>query len=499
MGRVFPEAKNHILVGPMLDISWGGRIVHIVVAVIVDLPSPLQLVVIGIVKVQLPDPLAPLVFIQATFDGAFELSPTPSVSMTASLDGSYIAGMPLNGDIFFLLRGGDDPDFVFSAGGFHPRYVPPLGVPGNLQRLQLAMTPPGTPGLRAEAYFAVTTNTVQFGAKLELCDEIAGCGVDGWFAFDALFKWDPVFSFSIRTSAGVAVQVFGETLMGISIDMLLEGPAPWHIQGTGSIRLFLFHASLDFEHTWGPSPTMPLAQDLGLVLQAALESPAAWIGSAPTGEAPAVSLSASARDLVNAGNSVHPLGSVTVRQHAVPFGIEISRFQQQLIPPQTWTIATPGTPVRDSFPPGELLDLTEDEKFSSHAFEQWISGAVLKPADQAHSELRTCNTGYETVYLADLSVAKTGFSLFAHEVEELLAVGDVHLRPDLWHTPDLAVVAVLPSQPVTIASTDTLQEPEGFISPGGFTETLQAAQSRFGALGHAAPLQIVERWEVITP
>jgi len=34
------------------------------------------------------------------------------------------------------VRGGDDAEFVLSAGGFHPRYLRPAGVPA-LQRLQL--------------------------------------------------------------------------------------------------------------------------------------------------------------------------------------------------------------------------------------------------------------------------------------------------------------------------------------------------------------------------
>ncbi|MEO8368640.1 MAG: DUF6603 domain-containing protein [Candidatus Solibacter sp.] len=499
LGRVFPEAPDHILVGPMLKITWGGRIVSMVVAVVVDLPNPLQLVVLGQVTVALPDPLAPLVFIRATFAGAFELSPTPSVSMVASLSGSYIAGMPLNGDIFFLVRGGKDADFVFSAGGFHPRYVPPKGVPANLQRLQLAMTPPGVPGLHAEAYFAVTTNTVQFGARLDLCDEIAGCGVDGWFSFDALFKWDPVFSFSIRASAGVAVQVFGETLMGVHFDLLLEGPAQWHVQGTGSVDLFLFSASLDFEHTWGPlPPATGLAKDLAEVLRTALKPPSAWIGAPPAGEVSVITLSASARNLVSQGHTVHPLGSVTVRQGAVPFDIRISRFQQVPIPPQTWSIAAAGsTPVRDSFPPGELLDLTEDEKLSKPAFEFWTSGAALSAPGEVHSDLRTWDTGYETVLIPDLtSIGKQEVSALAFSHESFLAVGDIHQRPDLWHALNLEVVTVLPSQPVSVVTTDTLTRPPGFISSGGFTETLQAAQAVFGTVGQAAAHQIVESWEI---
>jgi hypothetical protein len=340
---------------------------------------------------------------------------------------------------------------------------------------------------------------VQFGAQLELCDEIAGCGVDGWFAFDALFKWDPVFSFSIRASAGVAVQVFGETLMGVSFDLLLEGPAPWHIQGTGRIRLFLFHVSLDFDATWGSAPpALGPPKDLGEVLKAALAAPSAWIGSPPTGEAPIVSLSADARNLVSGGHTVHPLGSVTVRQRAVPFDIRISRFQQQPIPPQTWSIALSQAPVRDSFPPGELLDLSEDEKLSRPAFELWNSGAALNAVGEMHSDLRTWNTDYETLSIPDFTVVVgRGRSRLAFAHEAFLAIGDVHQVPDLWHAPNREVVSVLVAQPVTIATTGTLSQSPGFVSPGGFTETLQAARAQFGAVGRAAEHQIVESWEVV--
>jgi hypothetical protein len=499
LGRVFTEAEDHIVVGPMLKISWGGRIVSGVVAVVIDLSTHVQFVFLGRITVALPDPLVPLVFIQGTFVGAFELSPTPSVSILASLDGSYMAGMPLNGDIFFLLRGGNDADFVFSAGGFHPRYLPPNGIPPDMHRLQLAMTPPGVPGISAEAYFAVTTNSVQFGAKLELCYEIAGCGVDGWFSFDALFKWDPIFSFSIQASGGVAVQVLRETLMGVSFDLLLDGPAPWHVHGTGSVRLFLFHASLDFDATWGSAPPVITGgKTVEQVLRNALALSSAWIGTPPMDKAPAVSLSGSARALVSSGHTVHPLGSVTARQRAVPFDITISRFQQQLIPPETWSIVSPGVSTRDSFPPGELLDLSEDEKLSRPAFEQWNSGRALNAIGEAHSDLRKWNTDYETSVMPDFTVVPgKGLSRLAVLYETFLAVTDVHQVPALWHPPNREGISVLAAQPVTIATTNTLTQESAFISPGGFTETLQAGKAQFGAVGHAAANQIVETWEVV--
>jgi hypothetical protein len=508
LGQVFPAADGHVVVGPMLEVDWGGRIVAGVLAVVVDLPDPVQFVVIGRITVALPDPDVPLVLLQATFVGAFEISPVASVSLLASLDGSKIAGMPLNGDIFFLLRGGDDPEFVFTAGGFNPKYNPPAGVPAKLQRLQLDITPPGFPGLRSEAYFAVTTNTVQFGARLELSDEVAGCGIDGWFSFDALFKWDPVFSFSIHASAGVAVQVFGDTLMGINLDLLLEGPTPWHVHGTASISLFLFSVSLDFDAKWGSDPpTLPGPSDLGAVLAAALAKPSAWKGDPPSGENPLVTLSSGAKKFVSSGQSVHPLGGVTVRQRAVPFDIAVSRFQQKPIQQQTWSIAnaelapdvpaTLGNVTQDRFPPGQFLTLPEDQQLSRPAFELMDSGVAMSPAGALHSDLRPVETDFETVLIPNPSL-EIPFELFFIDLfaESFLAIHDVKLNTALWSPPNQQGISVLSQQPVTVATTDTFSTPAGFVSPGGFTATLQAAQGLFGTVGAGAGVQVVEQWEV---
>jgi len=66
LGQVFPAADGHVVVGPMLKIGWGGRILSLSVAVVIDLPSPVQLVIVGRLALALPDPDAPLILIQAT-------------------------------------------------------------------------------------------------------------------------------------------------------------------------------------------------------------------------------------------------------------------------------------------------------------------------------------------------------------------------------------------------------------------------------------------------
>jgi hypothetical protein len=506
LSRLFPAAEGHIVVGPMLQIDWGGRLLSLSIAVVIDLPNPVQLVIIGRVQLALPDPAAPLVLLQATVVGVFEFSPALSMTVLASLDGSYIVGFPLHGDLLFLLRTGDDAAFVLSVGGFHPRYVPPAGVP-RLQRVQLDITPPGFPGLRSEAYVALTSNSVQFGAHLELCDEIAGCGVDGWFDFDALFQWDPVFSFLVSCSAGVAVQVLGETLMGISFQLALSGPAPWHVHGTGSIDLFLFSASLDFDVSWGSAPpALPPPPDLGVVLAAALADPAAWVGTPPQGDNAMVTLSTVAHS-ASEQHFIHPLGGVTVRQRAVPFGIQIERYQNQPIPNQTWSIAAAefttansaslDDPTQDEFPAGQFLNLTDDEKLSRPAFELFDSGALLTDPDVISDALRPVDTDFEVVLIPSVEIlipANLTFVLLS--AETFLTIADVHTLPGLWNAANVPGVSVASQQPVAVVSTATMQAQPVTAAAAGYTASLQAAQAQFGAVGPAATVQIVERWEV---
>jgi hypothetical protein len=343
---------------------------------------------------------------------------------------------------------------------------------------------------------------VQFGAHLELCDEIAGCGVDGWFVFDALFQWDPVFSFSVHCSAGVAVQVLSETLMGISFDLVLDGPAPWHLHGSGSVDLFLFSASLDFDVTWGPSPpALPPATDLGPVLAAALAQPAAWIGSPPPDDNSMVSLSQLAARQVGEGRTVHPLGQVTVRQRAVPFDILISRYQNLPIPPQTWSISAAdpgvGTVIQDDFAPAAFLSLSEDEKLARAAFEKFSSGAALTAAGVSASDLRSVDTDFEVVLYPDISLGVPLDPAFIHlAAESWLLVGDPHANRALWTPVDAEPVVVLPAQPVAVASTQTMQSQPVAGEPAGFTATLQAALAQFGAVGPGAGVQVVEQWEL---
>ena len=67
-----------------------------------------------------------------------------------------------------LLDWGDDPNFVLSAGGFHPRFTPPPLPFPEPPRIAVSIFNESLARIRIEGYFAVTSNSVQFGSRAEM-------------------------------------------------------------------------------------------------------------------------------------------------------------------------------------------------------------------------------------------------------------------------------------------------------------------------------------------
>ena len=68
-----------------------------------------------------------------------------------------------------LVAFGDDANFVVSVGGFHPAFTPPPLPFPTPKRIAISTSSTRRPRASAPTgYFAVTTNTVQFGARAEL-------------------------------------------------------------------------------------------------------------------------------------------------------------------------------------------------------------------------------------------------------------------------------------------------------------------------------------------
>lgn len=297
---------------------------------------------------------------------------------------------------------------MLSAGGFHPRYQKPSGVP-ELNRLRIALGGSGL-GLSLTGYLAITSNSVQFGGQVRLDATIAGCGVEGWLGLDALVVWEPSFSFSVRVRAGVAVRVFGAKLLGIALDFTLEGPAPWHAFGSGEVSLLFFSVSLDFDVTWGSGqPALPpiVGDPVLTALEQAFSRADAW-SVAPRGDrATPLRLTAAAVAAVGQGELVLGDAEVRAAQQVVPWGVRVTRFGNRAVAGHTWFLGAAGLgpdgagaavsgPVRDKFALGQFQVLTEDQQLGTPGYSDADSGVRFTAGALHVGTPIQIDEGYET-------------------------------------------------------------------------------------------------------
>ncbi|MFL6127196.1 DUF6603 domain-containing protein, partial [Actinophytocola sp.] len=204
--KFFPPEDGTFLVGPMAKIGWGTpTLVSVSLGVIVEVP-PGNIAILGVLECVLPSEDIPLLVLRVSFVGALEVDRS-RLWFFARLFDSRILSMTIDGGMGLLVGWGDDPDFVLSVGGFHPAFTPPplpFPVPPRLSVDIL-----NSPGqlIRVSGYFAITSNTVQFGAKAELRLGFSDFGIEGHLGFDALFRFSP-FSFVVHVSAGVSLKAF---------------------------------------------------------------------------------------------------------------------------------------------------------------------------------------------------------------------------------------------------------------------------------------------------
>ena len=197
------------------------------------------------------DDIAILV-LQVNFAGVLEFD-KQRFYFFASLFDSHILFITLTGQMGVLFAYGDDANFVLSVGGFHPQFnPPPLPFPAP-QRISLDLINESYARIHADGYFAVTTNTVQFGTHSDYFFGFSACSVSGSAGFDALIQFSP-FHFTAEISSQFSVKVFGLGVYGVGIDVTLEGPAPWHVHGTASLSFFFFSIDIGIDFTWGDNP-----------------------------------------------------------------------------------------------------------------------------------------------------------------------------------------------------------------------------------------------------
>jgi hypothetical protein len=377
----FPAAAGRYVIGPMAKIGWGDGIVVGKIALLLELPEPLKLVLLGEIEVGVPME-KPQLELHVSFAGGIDFGKKLAF-FDATLHDSRIESFPITGDLAFRDGWGDDGSFALALGGFNPHFQPPAAYP-TLKRLGITIGS-SVAQIEAQSYIALTANTLQFGARAELTAGTGSFNVHGWLGLDALCERHPM-SFIFDLSGGIDLRHGTDVLASVHLDAHLSGPTPWHIAGDASLSLFLFDVSVHFDKTWGPSgDILSLPDPLALVL-AAFTTASTFRSVLPPAGRAIVSVAEAAVDATQTV-LLDPGGALRMAQRVLPLGQPITRFggaalgrtvQLSIDGVAAFTTSFEQPPsTTEEFAPAQYFEFSDAEKLSLPSFSRFDAGLEI--------------------------------------------------------------------------------------------------------------------------
>jgi hypothetical protein len=404
LDTLFPIAQGRFLFGPMALIGWGTpTLVTIALAIVLELPDPIRIILLARIAARIPSEAHAVIRLTVDALGVLDVD-NDTLALDATLYDSRLMTYTLSGGLALRADWGSQPEFVLAVGGFHPQYTPPAGFPA-LQRITIDMPSGSIAKMRLAAYIAITSNTVQFGADLDVFIGVAGYGLAGHLGFDALFQIDP-FQFAAAITASVALMAGSDDLMSVELDGTLSGPAPWTISGAFKIHLLFFDLHKSFTYSWGGSDSAPPIPpvDPASLLASAFADPRSWGARLPAGTPALIST----RSADGATVIAHPLAQLDVHETVVPLGLAIDRIGAATISgASTFAISdfringsvVAHTAVQEDFAPAQFFNLTDVEKLARPSFEPHDAGASVDALPATCGTVVSKTIAYETFYV----------------------------------------------------------------------------------------------------
>jgi len=406
LDTLFPTAPGRFLFGPMALIGWGSpRMLKASIAVVIELPEPVKVILLSRIELRVPDETTPAVRVNMDALGILDLG-KDELSFDAVLFDSKLVDFTMSGAMALRAEWGsaDHSEFVLAIGGVHPRFTPPPDFP-QLQRVTIDMPSGHISKLRLAAYLAVTSNTIQLGANLDFYLGVSEFNVSGHLGFDALLHRDP-FRFTSDISGKVAITAGGDDIASVDLEGTFSGPKPYHLAGQFTVHIVFFDVGVGFDYSWGGDLLAVLAPvvDVADMLRTAVADLQNWNALLPPGMSPLVT----ARQID--GTSIllaHPLGRPEVRERIVPLGLAITRFGDS-VPSGATTLTfkalqvgtgTIAQTIQDDFAPAQFFELTDEEKLERPSFERHDAGmrASAPPVTSGASVPKTA--AYETFFV----------------------------------------------------------------------------------------------------
>lgn len=397
LNQFFPVAEGRYTFGLMAILGWGTpTLISVELGLIIQVPDPVILAVLGVVRVQLPDEAAPVINIQANFIGAIDFE-EQYLFFFAALFESRLAQYRIEGEMYCSVSWGGRPNFLFTVGGFHPAFKPPplRHLSGPLKRITINLLPTDNPRLTIQAYFAVTPNTVQFGASVDFYFKVKKFRVIGYLYLDALFRFNP-FAFIVDVGAGLSVMLGSRELFGIHLKGSLSGPTPWQIKGTASFKVLFIKVKVRVSKRFGKEKRQirPAQPALPLLLEA-LRDTRNWEAVLPA----RAELQVALRELPEEELILHPAGALSIQQNRLPLNMRIDKVgNDRPSDYRAFSFAIDQYPdtrqLRDFFAPASFVELTDSQRLSRSSFERMQAGLSARSGD-AFSTVGYLERSYE--------------------------------------------------------------------------------------------------------
>ena len=382
--QFFPEKKKQFFLGVLCKICF-EPVVTCEFGLLIQAPNPMSIGIVGALKVRVGD--TNLIKINVYFFGEIDFD--KGLRFDASIVDSEIVGLKLEGDMAFrLFWGGPYKGFGLSIGGFHPAYKPEEGLKfaPNMRRLSLSLNY-DIVKIKLETYLAVTSNSFQIGAHLDLQVGWKKFGLIGYAGFDALFVFKP-FRFSFSLEVGVAVMVGKAKLFSVDLALSVEGPAKWRVKGKAYFTVLFIPVKCDFSLAWGDSPKEERRATIAVwndILLPELLRDNNWITSSTEQN------NDGKKKDENAVLTLQPNDTFSFNQSAVPFDYPMDLCNDAL--PEDYTsfrlkkvsiiaddeeFSLETSCLNNDFAPSLYKELSNEERLSNPSYESVTSGFEAK-------------------------------------------------------------------------------------------------------------------------
>ena len=375
----------------MAKIGWfTPTLVVMDLALILEFGTRQRLLALGRISALLPSAQNDLIRLNLDAIGVIDFDAGTAAIDAELVDSRLAHKFPITGSAALRAGFGEGPGFVLAVGGFNPRFAAPTTVPA-LKRVTIALSSGNNPRLVCQGYFAITSNTVQYGAEASLYAAAAGFSVEGHVGYDVLVQLAPL-HFIAEFHAKLQLRRGSRTLFMVALRGALEGPRPLRVSGTATFEILWFDVTVRFDATLvkGEPPPPPPAVNVLAQLKQALAAPTSWSTRRSPTEAHGVALRSLAPAAAGAPIALDPLGQLVVTQQVVPLntGRDIELFgsapvageRRFRLSASLESMPLPSTPVQAPFAPAQFFEMSDDEKLAAQSFESMEAGRAFGDA-----------------------------------------------------------------------------------------------------------------------